>query len=191
MTERQLRRIKNSFVRAGEGCSMKVACLRTVLRYYYAEVDAQTLTEWCTVDGKQTLGTMKETLIRLGMDANLSLRNVMFLAILELPVIIYAKNDFGKYGYAVCFGLHEGRFIVWEPEFGPMQYTPKELNTLWIYGICMTFFPGPTFQKNLPFDMKWWEIYDWSQYCKRKIDKWKEFIELEILPRLRCFSSYK
>ena len=97
----------------------------------------------------------------------------------------FAKNDFGRIGYAVCYGMHGERFIVWEPDFGPMQYWPKELNTLWIKGICMTLFPTPEFSEKADYHLKWWELYDWSKKCKRKLNRWWDYWSVEIFPLFR------
>ena len=129
MSEDELDKIKKSFVRAKDGCSLEVACLLTVMKYYGGTEEVQKLTEWCTVDGKLSLGGMKQAAIRAGMQADLRLLDIELLARMKLPIILFAKNDFGRIGYAVCYGMHGERFIVWEPDFGPMQYWPKELNT--------------------------------------------------------------
>ena len=185
MTADELDKIKKSFVRAKDGCSVKVACLLTVMKYYGGTADVQTLTEWCTVDGKQSLEGMKQAAIRSDMFAELCLQDIEQLALRKLPISLFARNDFGEIGYAVCYGMHEGRFIVWEPDFGPMQYWPKELNTLWIKGICMTLFPNYEFMKRANHHLKWWELYPWSKRWKRKIDRWWEYLEVDVFPLLR------
>ncbi|MCR6505619.1 MULTISPECIES: cysteine peptidase family C39 domain-containing protein [Bacteroides] len=185
MSEDELDKIKKSFVRAKDGCSLEVACLLTVMKYYGGTEEVQKLTEWCTVDGKLSLGGMKQAAIRAGMQADLRLLDIELLARMKLPIILFAKNDFGRIGYAVCYGMHGERFIVWEPDFGPMQYWPKELNTLWIKGICMTLFPTPEFSEKADYHLKWWELYDWSKKCKRKLNRWWDYWSVEIFPLFR------
>ena len=184
MEERELRRIKKSFVRTDEQGCTEAACLLTVIKFYHGEIGMDELEEWCTVGGKRTIDTMKMAAIRAGMDARLDFMSVEQLSERKLPVILYAMNDFGKYDYAVCFGLHEGRFIVWEPCFGPMQYWPEELDTLWDWGVCMILYPGKSFVTKQP-DMPWWELYGWSEKFSKKMETVKNFVELEVLPRLK------
>jgi len=185
MSEDELDKIKKSFVRAKDGCCLEVACLLTVMKYYGGTEDVQKLTEWCTIDGKISIGSMKQAAIRAGLEADLCIQDIEQLALRQLPVILFAQNDFGRIGYAVCYGIHRGRFIVWEPDFGPMQYWPKELNTLWIKGICMTLFPTPEFSEKADFHLKWWELYSWSRKCKRKLDQWWEYLSVAIFPLFR------
>lgn len=185
MSEDELEKIKKSFVRAENGCSLEVACLLTVMKYYGGTEDVQKLTEWCTVDGKITMGGMKQAAISAGLYADLCLQDIEQLALRRLPVILFAKNDFGRIGYAVCYGMYHDRFIVWEPDFGPMQYWSKELNTLWIKGICMTLFPTPEFSEKADFHLKWWELYPWSKRWKRRLDNYWEYLSVEIFPLFR------
>lgn len=185
MSEDELDKIKKSFVRAEDGCSLEVACLLTVMKYYGGTEDMQKLTDWCTVDGKITMGGMKQAAIHADLYADLCLQDIDQLAQRRLPIILFAKNDFGRIGYAVCYGMHGSRFIVWEPDFGPMQYWPKELNTLWIKGICMTLFPTPEFSERADFHLKWWELYPWSKRWKRRLDQYWEYLSVEIFPIFR------
>ena len=74
--------------------------------------------------------------------------------------------DAGKIG--VCYGIHESRFIIWEPEFGLMQYWADEMKTLWIKGIALTLFPTQNFMNSANLHLKWWEIYSWSKLWKKK-----------------------
>ena len=124
MTEDELDRIKKSFVRSSDECPMEVACLLTVMKYYGGQQDARTLAEWCKVDGKYTLMGMKQAAIRAGMEAEICLQNMEQLSTRKFPAILFAINDFEVPGYVVCYGIHEGRFIIWEPGFGPcLLYT--------------------------------------------------------------------
>ena len=115
MTEDELDRIKKSFVRSSDECPMEVACLLTVMKYYGGQQDARTLAEWCKVDGKYTLMGMKQAAIRAGMEAEICLQNMEQLSTRKFPAILFAINDFEVPGYVVCYGIHEGRFIIWEP----------------------------------------------------------------------------
>ena len=154
MTEDELDRIKKSFVRSSDECPMEVACLLTVMKYYGGQQDARTLAEWCKVDGKYTLMGMKQA------------------------AILFAINDFEVPGYVVCYGIHEGRFIIWEPGFGPMQYWENQMKTLWIRGITLTLFPTHEFMQKTDFQLKWWELYPWSRKWKRRLNRWYEYIWL-------------
>lgn len=83
-------------------------------------------------------------------------------------------------GYVVCYGIHESRFIIWEPEFGLMQYWADEMKTLWIKGIALTLFPTQDFMNSANLHLKWWEIYSWSKLWKRKVEHWYEYIWLNV-----------
>ena len=76
----------------------------------------------------------------------------------------------------------ENRFIVWEPEWGPMQYWESELKTLWKYCIAYKLYPDRSI---INPTLEWWQIDDWDRRLKHCMDRCKEFIELEILPRFR------
>lgn len=90
----------------------------------------------------------------------------------------FAINDFEVPGYVVCYGIHEGRFIIWEPGFGPMQYWENQMKTLWIRGITLTLFPTHEFMQKTDFQLKWWELYPWSRKWKRRLNRWYEYIWL-------------
>lgn len=178
MTEDELDRIKKSFVRSSDECPMEVACLLTVMKYYGGQQDARTLAEWCKVDGKYTLMGMKQAAIRAGMEAEICLQNMEQLSTRKFPAILFAINDFEVPGYVVCYGIHEGRFIIWEPGFGPMQYWENQMKTLWIRGITLTLFPTHEFMQKTDFQLKWWELYPWSRKWKRRLNRWYEYIWL-------------
>lgn len=178
MTEDELDRIKKSFVRSSDECPMEVACLPTVMKYYGGQQDARTLAEWCKVDGKYTLMGMKQAAIRAGMEAEICLQNMEQLSTRKFPAILFAINDFEVPGYVVCYGIHEGRFIIWEPGFGPMQYWENQMKTLWIRGITLTLFPTHEFMQKTDFQLKWWELYPWSRKWKRRLNRWYEYIWL-------------
>ena len=174
MTEDELDRIKKSFVRSSDECPMEVACLLTVMKYYGGQQDARTLAEWCKVDGKYTLMGMKQAAIRAGMEAEICLQNMEQLSTRKFPAILFAINDFEVPGYVVCYGIHEGRFIIWEPGFGPMQYWENQMKTLWIRGITLTLFPTHEFMQKTDFQLKWWELYPWSRKWKRRLQKTRQ-----------------
>lgn len=178
MTEDELDKIKKTFVRSGEECPMEVACLLSVMKYYGGRKDVHTLTEWCTVDGKLTLMGMRDAAIRAGMQAELCLQDMEQLTLRRLPIILFAMNDFEVPGYVVCYGIHEGRFIIWEPGFGVMQYWPNQMKRLWIKGIALTLFPTPEFMKKADFQLKWWELYPWSKKWRRRLVRWYEYVWL-------------
>ena len=180
MTEDELDRIKKSFVRSSDECPMEVACLLTVMKYYGGQQDARTLAEWCKVDGKYTLMGMKQAAIRAGMEAEICLQNMEQLSTRKFPAILFAINDFEVPGYVVCYGIHEGRFIIWEPGFGPMQYCENQMKTLWIKGIALILFPTLDFMNSANLLLKWWEIYSCSKLWKRKVEHWYEYIWLNV-----------
>ena len=181
MTEYELDKIKKSFVRSNAKCPVDVACLLTVIKYYNGkETDIHTLTEWCKINGKLTLAGMKQGAIYSGMKAEICLQNIHQLTQRKLPIILFTLNDFNVPGYVVCYGIHESRFIIWEPEFGLMQYWADEMKTLWIKGIALTLFPTQNFMNSANLHLKWWEIYSWSKLWKRKVEHWYEYIWLNV-----------
>lgn len=181
MNENELNKIRRSFVRA-EKCSTEAACLLTVIKYYGGTENRESINRYFT-QGKHTLATIQRVADQIGLSTHLYQLTIDDLCQRKLPVIIFAKDDFGKMDFAVCYGLHEGRFIVWEPNFGPMQYWPNELNHLWVLGICMTIYPTAKFEST--YHLKWWELYSWTRKIRKWIECIKEYISLEILPLFR------
>lgn len=182
MIEHELEKIKRSFVRA-KGCCTEIACLLSIIKYYDGNETIESLSQWYIPESNQTLTALKQVAEHIGMTAYLCQLDMEQLAQKRLPLIIFAKNDFGEPDFAVCYGLHEGRFIVWEPQFGPMQYWPEEMKRLWILGICMAVYPSVGFKTSCY--LKWWELYSWSRKIKKKLEHIKEYISLEILPWFR------
>lgn len=187
MTEKELRIIRRSFVRATEDCCPETACLLTVMKYYGVTEEAKEISGWCSEqEGKPTLGGMKEAAIRAGMKASLYILDLKILQELKEPLILFTNNFEEKPSYSVCYGLHEGRYIIYEPEGGPMQYEPEELERRWIEGICMTLTVTMEFLTKAPFELRWW----WPSEPKPK--PWKERVEayldwlwLYVLPLFR------
>lgn len=180
MTRDELDKIKKSFIPIGKDCPLEVACLLTVMKYYGGTEKAETLTEWCKVDGELSLIGMRDAAIRAGMEAEICLQDMEQLSLRELPVILCMEDDFGIPGYVVCYGMHENRFIVWEPGFGPMQYRANEIKALWIKGVTLTLFPTFEFMQKAHFYYKWWELYPWSKRWKRRLDSCYEYIWLHV-----------
>lgn len=184
MEERELRRIQKSLVRANENCSTEVACLMTVINYYGGKEKVENLMAWSMEEEERNIEALRKTAIRAGMIARLDVMTVEDLLERKLPIVLYTKNDFGEFDYAVCFGFHEERFILWEPGFGPMQYWPEELEALWEWGICMVVYPGAEFVVREE-SILWWGESGWKAKCRRKLETVRDYWELEILPRLR------
>ena len=181
MREEELEKIRKSFVRA-KGCSTGTACLMSVIRYYGGTADLDRMEEWCTED-KNELKSMRRAAGRMHMDVRLERLDMEDLQGRKLPVILLAQNDRGKVDFAVCYGMNGSRFIVWEPQYGPVLYWPRELETLWMYGIALTLYPGTGFRT--ASRLKWWELYGWSKHMSRKWARWKELAATEILPYFR------
>ena len=157
---------------------MEVACLLTVMKYYGGQQDARTLAEWCKVDGKYTLMGMKQAAIRAGMEAEICLQNMEQLSTRKFPAILFAINDFEVPGYVVCYGIHEGRFIIWEPGFGPMQYWENQNENIMDKRNNSYSVSHPRIYAETDFQLKWWELYPWSRKWKRRLNRWYEYIWL-------------
>ena len=86
----------------------------------------------------------------------------------------------------VYYGIHEGRFILWDADWGgPRQYWPHEMEILWIKGIALRLYPGCELMQKAEYHIKWWQLYDWTKWLKRRWDSLKEWIMVEIVPRFR------
>lgn len=177
MTEDELDRIKKSFVRSSDECPMEVACLLTVMKYYGGQQDARTLAEWCKVDGKYTLMGMKQAAIRAGMEAEICLQNMEQLSTRKFPAILFAINDFEVPGYVVCYGIHEGRFIIWEP-IRPYAILGKPNENIMDKRNNSYSVSTHEFMQKTDFQLKWWELYPWSRKWKRRLNRWYEYIWL-------------
>ncbi len=116
---------------------------------------------------------MKQAAIRAGMEAEICLQNMEQLSTRKFPAILFAINDFEVPGYVVCYGIHEGRFIIWEPGFGPMQLGKPNENIMDKRNNSYLF-PTHEFMQKTDFQLKWWELYPWSRKWKRRLNRWYE-----------------
>ena len=184
MTEDELKKIKDSFVRTDEtgGASASAACLMTAIKYYGGTTTWEQVKEWCKSEPGHAAHALTEAARRAGFTVVPDLMDIERLKKHDIPTILYMYNDFDRMNYAVCYGMHENRFIVWEPEWGPMQYWESELKTLWKYCIAYKLYPDRSI---INPTLEWWQIDDWDRRLKHCMDRCKEFIELEILPRFR------
>lgn len=80
----------------------------------------------------------------------------------------FTLNDFNVPGYVVCYGIHESRFIIWEPEFGLMQYWADEMKTLWIKGIALTLFPTQNFMNSANLHLNGGKYIAGANYGKER-----------------------
>lgn len=127
------------------------------MKYYGVAEEVKEITGWCSEqEGKPTLGGMKKAAIRAGMKASLYVLDLKILQELKESLILFTTNFEEKPSYSVCYGLHEGRYIIYEPEGGPIQYEPEELGRRWIKGICMTLTVTMEFLTKAPFELRWW-----------------------------------
>ena len=70
----------------------------------------------------------------------------------------------------------------WKAE-KPGRY--RLLEILWIKGIALRLFPGSELMQKAEFHIKWWQVYGWTKWLKRRWDSVVKFIQLEIVPRFR------
>lgn len=190
MTLDEIDRIRESFVHASEEMPAEVATLMTVLKFYGLEkqIDANLLTEWCGADekGNINIGNISEAATRVGMQTEVCLLNVKRLMDLKLPLILFMWNDFNKPVYRVCYGIHEGRFILWDADWGgPWQFWPEDMEVTWIEGVSLRLFPSSELMRKAERHIKWWQLYGWTKWLKRCCDSTMEWIQLEVVPRFR------
>lgn len=190
MTLDEIDRIRESFVHTSEGVSAEVAALMTVLKFHglEKETDAKQLTEWCGTDEKGNIGigNINKAATQMGMQTEVCLLKVEELAELKLPLILFMWSEFGKPVYDVCYGIHEGRFILWDSDWGgPRQYWPSEMEILWIDGIALRLHLTPELMTKVDYHIKWWQYYDWTKWLKHRIDSIVKFVQLEIIPNFR------
>lgn len=190
MTLDEIDRIRESFVETGEGICPEVAALMTVMKYHGVEKQASAaqLTEWCGTDenGNISLKNISDAATRLGMQTEACILDLETLADLKLPLILFMWNEYGKPVYDVCYGIHEGRFILWDSDWGgPRQYWPYDMEILWIKGIALRLYPSIELMQKADHHIKWWQLYDWTKWLKRRWDWLCEQIELEVIPLFR------
>ena len=101
-------------------------------------------------------------------EAEICLQNIHQLTQRKLPIILFTLNDFNVPGYVVCYGIHESRFIIWEPEFGLMQYWADEMKTLWIKGIALTLFPTQDFMNSANLHLNGGKYIAGANYGKER-----------------------
>lgn len=191
MTIDELDRIRESFVVAAEeGCASEVAALRTIMKYHGVEkeADAKQLAEWGGADeeGNVYFEGLCRAADKLGMRVEPCFLDVKDLEVLKIPLILFMWNEYYKPVYDVCYGIHEGRFVLWDADWGgPRQYWPSEMELMWIDGIAIRLYPGHELMQKADYHIKWWQLYDWTKWLKRRWDSVVEFVRLEIIPRFR------
>lgn len=144
MSEDELKKIKDSFVRTDETCDSSAACLMSVIKYHGGTSPWEQVKAWCKSKPKDSASALREAAERAGFTVVADLMDTEELKEQTIPIILLMYDDFGGIGYAVCYGMHENRFIVWEPKWGPMQYWESELKALWKYRIAYRLYPNPT-----------------------------------------------
>ena len=155
MTEYELDKIKKIICPFQCQVPVEVACLLTVIKYYNGkETDIHTIDRMVQNKWKAYLGRNETRGYIFRHESEICLQNIHQLTQRKLPIILFTLNDFNVPGYVVCYGIHESRFIIWEPEFGLMQYWADEMKTLWIKGIALTLFPTQNFMNSANLQSK-------------------------------------
>lgn len=178
-----LERIQRSFVRATDECPPEAACLLTVMKYYRVEGDAHRLAEACKEDGKLTLMGMRNAAIGEGMESQITLLTIGQLCQLQHPLVIYCHNHRHMPVYAVCFGMHGKRFIVWDPTWGVVYYWPGQMEIVWIKGISLILQPTDTLLDKAG-KIPWYDLSPYKEW-RRRMWHWHETVWLYV-PLYRC-----
>lgn len=176
--EDELERIQKSFVRSTEECPPEVACLLTVLKYYRVAGDACRLKECCTIDGQITMMGMREAAIEAGLKSSIGLLGMERLSKPMLPQVLFCYNDLRKPSYVVCYGLFDGRFLIWDPAWGVLHYWPEEMEHLWINGITLFLHPSERLNEQAA-EYAWWELSPYKEW-RRKLLRWHEQMWLSV-----------
>lgn len=184
--EDTLERIQKSFVYASDECPPEVACLLTVMKYYRVTGNMQQLKEQCMVNGKITMMGMRNAAIEVGFRSSIGFLGMERLSQPMLPQVLFCINNQDQPGYVVCYGLFNGRFIVWDPTWGVHHYWPKEWERVWIKGITLFLHPLEKLEKQAP-PYAWWELSPYKEW-RRRLLHWHEEVWLNVPPYRRfCF----
>lgn len=141
-----LKQIKRSFVKQYNQNFCGLACLTSIIRFYGGDVKQEKLTEksGTTYSGTTLLGlytASKEIgLIPEGFEAK-----IKHLKKMKLPVILHTVNSDGLEHFMVCYGYYGNKFIIGDPGWGIVEYTDKELETIWKSKSLLIVKPGKNF----------------------------------------------
>ena len=155
------------------------------MKYYGGTEEVQKLTEWCTVDGKLSLGGMKQAAIRAGMQADLRLLDIELLARMKLPHHSFCQKRFRQ--NRLCRMLRNARRAIHCVGTGLRTHAilAQGAKHAMDKGHLHDSVPHSRIFGEGGLSLKWWELYDWSKKCKRKLNRWWDYWSVEIFPLFR------
>lgn len=142
------KQITKTFVLQHDQSDCGVACLLSLIRYYGGNNSLEKLREisGTTRQGTTLLG-LYQAANQLGFSAEGNEADIQGLINHGEPVILHVVIEERLQHYVVCYGYQNGKFLIGDPAKGVCEFSPAELDKIWISKTCLTLSPTTTFQK--------------------------------------------
>jgi len=143
---------RKSLIQQHDQSDCGVACLATVIRYYSGDVSLESLRQitGASKEGTSLLG-LYQAAEWLGFDVEgLEADNVENLRELNELSILHVLVEGRLPHYIVLFGFAKGLAIVGDPAKGIVQYSAKELESIWVSKALLKLAPNGNFKVSSP-----------------------------------------
>ena len=151
MSERQLlKAAKKSIELQQDESDCGVAALLSIIKFHKGYVPLERLRQMSgtTSSGTTMLGLLQAAKI-YGLECEAFEGDMEELKKLQSPTILHVLKHRVYQHYLVCFGVHQGKFIIGDPEDGILYLSENDLEAIWISKALLTFQPTANLPSNL------------------------------------------
>ncbi len=145
---KNLKYIKRTHALQHDQSDCGVACLLSLIQYYGGVNSLEKLRELSgtTKQGTTLLG-LYQTANQIGFTASGNEADIQALIHHGEPLILHVLIENKLQHYVVCYGYSDGKFIIGDPGKGIVEFTPEELDKIWVSKSCLTLIPNESFCK--------------------------------------------
>ncbi len=149
------KKYKKAFIRQLDHADCGVACLSTLTRFYGGYIPHERIREWSgtDADGTTLLG-LYQGAEKIGFKTEAFEGNIEELKKLRTPCILHVVMDDHRQHYIICYGYHNGQFIISDPADSVLWMKPEDLESIWSSKALLTVIPGSNFESSTEREQK-------------------------------------
>uniref|UniRef100_S0DGC4 Putative ATPbinding transport protein n=1 Tax=termite gut metagenome TaxID=433724 RepID=S0DGC4_9ZZZZ len=138
--------LEKTVVRQHDATDCGTACLLSLIRYYGGDSSIPHLREisGTSIQGTTLLG-LYQAAGKMGFKAEGCEADMAALIEHGKPVILHILTEQKFEHYIVCYKYENGKFLIGDPAVGLSEYTPEELEKLWLSKKCLVLEPSENF----------------------------------------------
>lgn len=138
--------LEKTIVRQHDATDCGAACLLSLIRHYGGDSSIPHLREisGTSVQGTTLLG-LYQAANKMGFKADGCEADIKSLIEHGKPVILHILTEQKTEHYIVCYKYDDGKFLIGDPAVGLLDYSPEELEKVWLSKKCLVLEPTEKF----------------------------------------------